>query len=217
MPVSSCEVETVKTQEVARVLAFYSDKFTKYLSTTISISEKIPEEINNYIRNAFTHLARVQFCVDEDKVRVEASQAINHIERANRDCLKASIICTREKLDEMKLDVFFHYGSFTPALDAQYNKIQQAREEAYILESRGDDDQTQKLEELLRLILHTTEQVQMQYQEVGSKKSYIVRILKRWFRPVFYVPSVIMGMVLGFIVKTYIHDMIDFFKRLVVL
>ena len=73
MSESSREIATVKEQEVARVLAFYSEKFTKYLSATISLAEKIPEEINNHIRNAFTHLARVQFCSDEDKVRVEAN------------------------------------------------------------------------------------------------------------------------------------------------
>jgi hypothetical protein len=212
MPESSPKIETVRDQEVARVLAFYSEKFTKYLSATISFSEKIPEEINNHIRNAFTHLARVQFCVDEEKVMVEVNHAINHIERANRDCLKASIICTREVLEDMKLDVYFHYGSLTPAIDAQYKKIQQIREEAYALESRGDGDQTQKLEEVLRLILHTTEQVKEQYQEVGYKKTRIVRVVKRWFRPVFYVPSIIIGTVFGIVAKTYAQDIIDILK-----
>ncbi|MEO5333314.1 MAG: hypothetical protein H7839_14965 [Magnetococcus sp. YQC-5] len=216
MPQSSCEIETIKGQEVARVLVFYSEKFTKYLSTTISVSEKIPEEINNHIRNAFTHLARVQFCVDEDKIRSEANQAINHIERANRDCLKASIICTRDTLNEMKLDVYFHHGSLTPAIDAQYKKIQQMREEAYAIESRGDDDQTQKLEEILRLILHTTEQIKEQYQEVGSKKTRIIRVIKRWFRPVIYAPSIIIGTIFGVIIKTYAEDIINFFKILII-
>ncbi|MBF0342054.1 MAG: hypothetical protein HQL95_13985 [Magnetococcales bacterium] len=143
-------LETVRSQAISRVLLYYFEKFTVHLAITISVTKKLPEEINNHIRNAFTHVSRIQIAASTDQIKEESAAAIKHIERANRDCLKASIMQTRETLENLILDVKFFRGSLSPTLDAQYNDLKRLRKEAYITESRGDNHQTSKLEIIYR-------------------------------------------------------------------
>jgi hypothetical protein len=109
-------------------------RFTQYMAAMIAISESVPEEINNQIRNAFTHVARAAHAETLTDVNAEVEKAIGHIERACRDCLKVSIIYARENLDQLVADVVFFYGFMPPDTKAKLATLKSLRREANVAE-----------------------------------------------------------------------------------
>lgn len=79
--------ELERGREIARALTYYQKNFTRFLAQLIGVEERLPEACNNEIRNAFTHVARAQVSPSIEEVRKEIDRAIDHIERASRDCL----------------------------------------------------------------------------------------------------------------------------------
>lgn len=194
-----------RTRQIRRVLSFYDCDFTKYLASTISFAEKLPEEINNQIRNAFTHLARAQEAQNLTDFNREIELAISHIERANRDCLKASIIIARDQLESLVSDAVFYYVALTPDLKARHKNIVDLRRQAYQAETRGDKNQVARLEEILRETMHTADLVREQYREVGSRKAKALRFLHRWSNPL----ATVAALLLGYIIHPFLRPLQD--------
>ncbi|MBF0164257.1 MAG: hypothetical protein HQL97_05080 [Magnetococcales bacterium] len=202
------ELERVKSREIFRVLDFYNKSFTIYLAIAISYTEKIPEEMNNTIRNAFSHLARLRDAHQEESIRAEGQKAIDHIERANRDCLKAAILHAHAALEDLILDVIFHHGRLTPALDGQRSRLREERKLAYIAETRGESGQTEKLVLHLQMIEYLSEEIKRHYPEAGGRLTRWRRFMKRWFHPVGYL---VIGTALGVLARHYLDLMISRF------
>ncbi|MBF0418510.1 MAG: hypothetical protein HQL86_09715 [Magnetococcales bacterium] len=143
--------------------------------------------MNNTICNAFSHLARLRDAHHMEQIRAEGQRAIDHIERANRDCLKAAIIQAHAALEELILDTTFHHGRLTPALDGQLNRLREERK---------------------------TEEIKTQYPETGSRLTRLQRVMKRWHHPLplGYVVSAVIGTVVGCIlIKPYLQPLLDRF------
>ena len=68
---------------------FYED-FMEVYAMVVSTTETHPEQVNNKIRGALTHLARALDRGDGCSEEVQKAQA--HINRAKRDCLKVIIV-----------------------------------------------------------------------------------------------------------------------------
>ncbi|MEO5346336.1 MAG: hypothetical protein H7834_08165 [Magnetococcus sp. YQC-9] len=167
--------------------------------------------MNNHVRNAFSHLARIQHINQIEEIQKEADCAIAHIERANRDCLKAAIIYARGRLDDLILEVHFHHGTLTPALETQFKRLVQERKQAYITETRGDGAQTEKLETILRLTEHLSDQIKQHYQEAGSRLTPLQRRMKRWFRPINLFVTLLLGTAFGVVIRPHVDQ---WFSRL---
>jgi hypothetical protein len=186
-----------RTREITRVLNFYENDFTKYLATTIAYTETLPEEINNQIRDAFTHLTRAQQASTQAKITSEIDLSISHINRANRDCLKASIITARVELDDLVTDAVFYHGFLTPNLRTALSNLIDKRRKAYQSETLGDDDQVIKLEEILRLTMDLSDKIREHYSVAGLPKTKFLRAVMRWFRPISFVVTLLVGTFLG--------------------
>ena len=202
------EFEKARAERVSSVLDFYYKNFTEYLATVISFTEALPEEINNQIRDAFTHMSRAGRAMTLEEVETQCKAALAHIERANRDCLKASIIKARGELDNLVADVVFYHGFLTPAIKAQRDAISTARKEAYQLESRGDENQSLKLEEILRMTMALSDEVRAHYSVAGKMRTRVMRFVKRWFRPISFVIILLVGTILGVLIRPWADQLI---------
>jgi hypothetical protein len=189
--------EEDRAREISLVLSFYYTDFTRYLATTISFTEKLPEEVNNQVRDAFTHLSRASVATSMEDVTRECKLAQNHIERANRDCLKASIIKARFELEELITDAVFYHGFLTPSIKTAFAQIKRERELAYIAETRSDGELISKLDEILRMTMSLADEVRQQYSVAGRRKTRILRTIKRWSRPVSWGIILLIGTILG--------------------
>lgn len=194
-----------RTEEVSSVLNFYHEKFTAYLATTIAFTEKLPEEINNQIRDAFTHLARANVLTSEDEIAGECKLAIGHIERANRDCLKACIIKTREELDNLLNDVAFHHGFPSPAIKTASDRIKIERKATYRAEAAGANDITQRLEEILRLTMDLCDEIRTHYSVAGKTRTRLGRWIRSWFKPLWTVIALLIGAIVGSVIRGEIN------------
>jgi rRNA maturation protein Rpf1 len=160
----------LKARLTRRAFKLFDQNFTKYMAVTISLTEAIPDQINNHIRNAFTHLSRACFANDKKDVEDEVNRAISHIERANRDCLKVSVLEQHDRLKSIFADIRFFHGFITPSIKSKYDNITQLRERSYEDEVRGDKNATDKLETLLRCTNELVEEIDNTYISIGLKR-----------------------------------------------
>lgn len=185
--------EDDRAREISRALNFYLDRFTLYLATTISITESIPDEANNQLRNALTHLARANQANDAAALNKEVASAIAHFERANRDCLKVSIIKARDAMDQAVTNVRFFRGSLTPKIEDMIKELKEIRRRGHIAETRGDETQTKMLEEILRLTLAITDEIHQHYQVSSKNPSKLRKFWHKWGRLLLLVLAVLIG------------------------
>lgn len=143
------DLKTVKTQLIENVIGFYHEDFTEYYATVIALTEQMPEQINNEIRNAFSHLARVQTATSQVEAEKEAEKAQAHVERACRDCLKASIIAVHDDITNLRNRAVTLYQAIDPVNTAQINALFAERSALNLAEARGEKDLTDRFQSLL--------------------------------------------------------------------
>src|SRR5579875_3001772 len=69
-----------------------------FYAGAVALTEKQPDQVNNEVRNAVTHMARA-YCADTRAAAdQQLNQAVSHIERAMRDCLKLSVIELHDRI-----------------------------------------------------------------------------------------------------------------------
>lgn len=205
------DLRLIKARALDRAFSLFYEDFTKYLATTISLTESIPDQINNQIRNAFTHLARVNMSTDPEEIKQETEKAIGHIERANLDCLKVGIIHQHDKLDYLIADVRFFHGFLTPSIKSKRQQIEKERNELYESESRGDGDVTDKYEILLTKYIDLDDEINDAYIDVQGGKKRFFRLIQRWFRPIGFVIFTVVGVAVGFILRGYLMESYEWF------
>jgi hypothetical protein len=127
---------------------FHAD-LTEVWSICVSLTETIPEQANNEIRNALNHLARAFASGSPDDAASDIRQARNHFERGKRDCLKISIIEMHDRLDSMISLVEYKYGLLPANVRQRFKIINQSRRTIYREESRGEEGVSSRLETLL--------------------------------------------------------------------
>lgn len=203
-------MDEARTGEISSVLSYYYSEFTTYLATTISFTETLPEEINNQIRDAFTHLSRANASGEIDEIKQECRLAKRHVDRANRDCLKVSIIKARLELDQLIEDAVFYHGFLTPSIKASYKDVKAQRKKAYLAETRNESGIVENLEEVLRLTMFTADEVKAQYSVAGKTKTRIFRTFKRWFRPIAIVATLLIGTIIGVVLRPQIDQIFSF-------
>lgn len=194
------DVDTRKVRALERASTVYLETFTRNLSIVIGAFERIPLEIDHQSRNAFTHVARAVSASDVVTVDREIERAVNHIDRANRDCLKAGIIAGRERLDDLVADISFHRGRLTPAQATELKYIDRLRREAYVAETSGEGASVDRLELILRHIMDLTDLLKVEFHEAGTRKTWLMRRLQRWYHPVVTVSFTLLGTVIGTVI-----------------
>lgn len=160
------DLEASKADLIRSVIRFYHEDFTEYYATVIALTEKMPEQINNEIRNAFSHLARVYVATSVDNAKSEADKARGHIERACRDCLKASIIAVHDTIENQYNHALIRYQGIAPKITGERKAIRQERVTLAKAETKGANDLTGRFRDLLErsLALHKSFEEKNEYK-----------------------------------------------------
>lgn len=136
-----------------------------------------PEQTNNEIRNAVTHLSRAPNAATQEGADEEITKAVLHIERAKRDCLKLTIITKIEQLRSMLSRIEEKDGILRQEVRSKVRKINSDRKDIYIRETKGDDI-ANDLTELLIDICDFEDYLSTQYNIPSTREIKVAR----WFR-----------------------------------
>lgn len=96
-------------------------------ATAVSLTEKHPEQVNNEVRNAVTHLARAYAANSAADAQDELRRARGHVDRAKRDCLKISIIALHDKIRATCSEIKIVSGTLDPAFVVRRNDLTNER------------------------------------------------------------------------------------------
>jgi hypothetical protein len=169
------EFKQLRIDKINEVLLFYEEYFTKCFAKVISLTEIIPEQMNNDIRNAFSHLLRINIVQTELEIFSEADKAIGHIELACRDCLE---ICISEVHDKITIQfnyVLPYYKAISPQHVAEIRWLLKERDDIDLAETNGEKFLIKRFEEVLNRMLD----LQTSFQP--SKISKLKLLLTQWF------------------------------------
>ncbi len=117
----------------------YFKEFLQIYGLTISVAEQHPEQANNEVRNAVTHLGRALQAKSEDVADEQIEAARRHLKRARLDCLKLCIITKHSELHSQVYRIEMDEGLVSRPIKTKLRKIRNARLCIFIKESLGDD------------------------------------------------------------------------------
>jgi len=184
LPLTQPEREEVS----ARIIHFLQDEFapvlSKYYALGVSLSNRHPQNINNELRNAMTHMARALNAVEIGVARDELDAAMRHTERFKRDCLKVAVIYAGRDANNKIRHVEAIYHRLSPHVHIECANITRQRYGVIIDEVFGDQHSAEKWEALLLRIEKLREELIHEYPLLDPKKFRIIwplAILWRYF------------------------------------
>jgi hypothetical protein len=171
-------------------------------SFAVALTETIPEQANNEVRNCMTHLGRAIAAPDRGSADREISQASNHLERAKRDCLKIAIIAMDETLGSNVMLIEDSYGLLPRNVRDRIKRIKRERREIYRDESKGNEAVGARLEKLLFDYSELEEFLLDNYASAVSPKllGKFRRWAGAWNRKVGPLGTAVAGAILGGVV-----------------
>ncbi len=104
---------------------------------TIAFTETHPEQINNEVRNALTHLTRGLTASSTKESAAEIRRARSHFERAKRDSLKLAIIAKRDQIRSAVLRIEIKEGTVPNPIRRRLKEIEHTRRRLYKEEVKG--------------------------------------------------------------------------------
>ncbi|MEZ5490903.1 MAG: hypothetical protein R3F50_11370 [Gammaproteobacteria bacterium] len=152
----------------------YLQDFLEIYGLTIAIAETHPEQVNNELRNALTHLARA-LSSEADDPEKELESAKSHIRRAKRDCLKIAILHKRDQILGSIHRIEYDQGILPSKLKTRLKTIEQKRRDVFRSESSGNSV-TVQLQEILADVLELGDQILTDHQDPGT----IIHGLKKY-------------------------------------
>lgn len=191
----------LRQQRIAEIILsdFYEDFMDAY-ATALSALERHPEQANNEIRNALTHLARALSSERDTDFACHVAQASGHIQRGKRDCLKAAIIARREKLADTVRAIELVEGRVSNAIHQRLKTIEKQRYEAYVSETKAEDGVNDKLVSLLIECDNLIEHIEVSYEKPSG---WLVKLRPWQIRSMrlgsFVAMPVIPGLVVAYI------------------
>jgi hypothetical protein len=194
---------------IQRVLNFYNDEFAKSLAVAISASEKVPDEINIQVRNAFTHVARIINAQTVEAINKESAAGIAHLERASRDCIKVAVVFDREKLEALIANLHFIEGKISVDYNTRYNHIKDLRRNYYLHETKGDPEHRKALEMLWREIVSLSNDIVSQNSLAWTKSTQFQRFFRR-HSTLFVLFSATLG---GLILRPFAEQLWTYIKN----
>ncbi|MEX0739191.1 MAG: hypothetical protein WD071_07610 [Pseudohongiella sp.] len=172
--------QTIQDQITSIIHDDYLNDFLDIYGVTISIAEKHPEQVNNEVRNALTHLARA-LIPDIPDPQQEIEDAKKHLQRAKRDCLKLSIIHKREQLVSSIYRIELTEGTLRRAIKTKLRAIETKRKDIFRRESAGEPV-VDELRSILADALELGDILLEDYQEIGVIISNAKRLARKCFR-----------------------------------
>jgi hypothetical protein len=133
-------INTIKKRTVLDCIKeVYDNEFIKLQAITATVCKHShPEQIDNEIRNALTHLSRA--LKEQDRIEIinqEVRRAIGHIERARRDCLKIVIANKHDEITAYIKNSKFIGIKGIRTKETAFNALKKDRITAAKLEAEG--------------------------------------------------------------------------------
>ncbi len=172
-------LEEYRKEKINEITAFFHKDFTKHYATVISLTEEMPEQVNNEIRNAFTHLVRVNIVKTNPEIKDEAEKAICHTERACRDCMKACLIQSYENIERQYNYACAYHTNISPKLMTERKNIKKERKNIGLAEAAGERHLLGRFEDLVVRSLELQDNLQEQY---GLRVENISWIKRMWLQ-----------------------------------
>ena len=155
----------------------------KTYAFAISIVEQHPQQVNNEIRNALTHLGRAIKATDDIvEAREEIAKAKGHFERAKKDCYKLAVIRLHERILENIALIEFTEGVINGTYKKRLQAIIKDREQAFIEETGNNTSGSSLLYHNVAMdLLDLEEQINNNYASpktnTASIRRYFMTIL----------------------------------------
>ena len=112
-------------------------EFLDLYAATVSLAERHPEQVNNELRNALTHMARAVAQGDYTQALAELKKAEGHIERAKRDAAKISVIELHNLIADASADIKLLNGTIDVAFVLRRDGIAKKRKALLKNEAKG--------------------------------------------------------------------------------
>ncbi len=169
---------------IGKFLSNFNTRFNKHYAYTITIAQTLPLQVNNEIRNAVSHLARAHEAEDGETRDRQAQKALDHLERASRDCLKVALLKTIENVDKLRSKALHQYGYVPKNLNVTLHELGKDYKQLLLDEAAsGSGDIISRYEHLLERYLQLEESINKEYDGISALESAHHRkitFLKAW-------------------------------------
>ena len=138
MPMTEPERARVLSEIGAILRDDVHEELMNFFAAAVALNEKHPEQVNNEIRNAFTHFARALAADSCDDAEEELRKGRSHIERAKRDTLKLAVIAIRDRIKNLCGEIKLLNGRLAPAFVVRRDELTARRRQLLRKEISGE-------------------------------------------------------------------------------
>jgi hypothetical protein len=122
--------------------------FMDFYATAVALTETQPDQVNNEVRNAVTHLGRALIAGSEKEAHDQIRLGRAHIERATRDAIKLSVLELTDRIHDACEEIKLRTGTIGAPFIARRDQVTAKRKKVLRAEIDGDPDVIQLFVEL---------------------------------------------------------------------
>lgn len=137
MAISDADKRNLSARINAILVEEIHGQFLDLYASAVSLTEKHPEQVNNELRNAMTHMSRAASADNIEAAYNELDAAERHIERAKRDAIKIGVIKLRDLIADACEDIKIYRGTLEPAFVIRRDGVHKERQEIVKEEAKG--------------------------------------------------------------------------------
>jgi len=137
MPLSAVQRRNVSASVQKLLVEEIYGEFLDLYAAAVSLTERHPEQVNNELRNALTHLSRAVASDDFSAANREIDKAKTHVERAKRDAAKVAVIELRDLIADACADIKLLNGTIDPAFVVRRDQLSKERKSILKREAQG--------------------------------------------------------------------------------
>jgi hypothetical protein len=138
MALSTAERQQVLSAVAEILTKDIHDELMEFYAVAVAVTECNPEQVNNEIRNAVTHLSRALTSVEIADAEEDIKKASSHVARAKRDTLKIIIVELHDRIQLACAEVKVFQGTISPAFLSRRDVLTAQRRNVLIAEIKGD-------------------------------------------------------------------------------
>jgi hypothetical protein len=207
MALTAQERAVVESYIIKFLQTDFIDTLSLYYAEGVAYSSRHPQNINNELRNALTHLARALNAPSMHEAQDNMDSAGRHIERFKRDCLKVAVIYSGKDVNNLLTHAHRRFKGVDPSLTIEASKIVRSRVDATIKEAIGIEQSVPTWEALALRIGQLRERIFALYPSLDPKKIWLpLWAYKLWDIFKFVTASLVLGVLAGIILLALIPD-----------
>ncbi len=173
--------------------AEFANVISRYYALSVSYSGRHPQNVNNELRNAVTHMSRALVSDTIEAARRQLEAAERHVERFKRDCLKIAVIYASKNTGDIIKTAHSSFGNRDPYVALEALAIVRQRYGIIISEVRGDPEIAASWEALLLRIERLRERV-LSANPLLDIKKHLWFFAVHWFLKVLKQLWILVGM-----------------------